>query len=90
MTDLSYSVGQLMFAALYQALGQEAFDRALREHFQTHRESGTRTDDLVRVFAEIGGPVAQRIVDDWLESTAWIDHLRKGQSLQAIFDAYRK
>jgi hypothetical protein len=89
MTDLSYSVGRLMFAALYYALGDAAFDRALRQHFQAHQSAGTRTDDLVRAFVDVGGSSARRIFDDWLESTAWVDHLREASSLDAVFDAYR-
>lgn len=90
MTDWSYSVGRVMFAALYHALGEEAFDGALRRHFQAHKAPGTRIDDLVLAFVEVGGPVAQRILDDWLESTAWVGRLREAQSLQAAFDGYRR
>ena len=90
MTDWSYSVGRLMFAALYHALGEEVFDRALYWHYQARKASGTSTDDLVRAFVDVGGPVAQRIFDDWLESTAWIERLRDSASLQAMFDGYRK
>lgn len=73
LTDYSYSVGRLMFAALYEALGEEAFDRALHKHFQMFQASGAYTDDMVRAFVDEGGPVAQRIFDDWLEFTAWLD-----------------
>ena len=90
LTDYAYSVGRLMFAALYSALGEEAFDRALRRHFQTHKTSGTRTDDLVKAFIEVGGPVAHRIFDEWLESTKWRDRLRGTPSLQAMFNYYRR
>jgi hypothetical protein len=90
MTDYSYSVGRLMFAALYESLGEEAFDSALHEHFQASQASGTRTDDMVRAFVDEGGPVAQRIFDDWLESTAWLDRLREAGSVQDRLDAYRR
>lgn len=89
LTDLSYPVGQLMFAALHHALGEETFDRALRRHFQAFKASGTRTDDLVQHFIAVGGPVARRIFDDWLESAAWVGRLRAASSVQAMFDGYR-
>lgn len=88
MTDLSYSVGRLMFAALYHVLGEETFDRALRGHFQGHRASGTRTDDLVRAFVEAGGRVAQAVFDDWLDSTDWVERLRTRPSIEDVFDRY--
>jgi hypothetical protein len=89
MTGMAYSVGKLMFAGLYHALGEHAFDRALRQHFQATQATGTHTDDLVRVFVDVGGLPARRIFDDWLESTAWVDRLREAPSLDAVFDAYR-
>ncbi len=89
MTDFSYSVGRLMFAALYAALGEEAFDRALRTHFQTFEASGTRTDDMVQAFVGEGGPAARRIFNDWLESTAWLELLREAGSAQHLLDSYR-
>lgn len=89
LTDYSYSVGRLMFAALYAALGEEAFDRALRAHFQAHRASGTRTDDMVQAFVDEGGPAARRIFDDWLDTTAWLDLLREAGSAQRLLDSYR-
>jgi hypothetical protein len=89
MTGMAYSVGKLMFAGLYHALGEHSFDRALRQHFQATQTTGTSTDDLVRAFVDVGGPPARRIFDDWLESTAWVDRLREAPSLDAVFDAYR-
>jgi aminopeptidase N len=90
MTDLSYLVGRLMFAALFHALGDEAFARALHPHYQARKASGTTTDDMVRAFVDVGGRPAQRIFDDWLESTRWVRQLRSAGSLQAMFDGYRK
>jgi hypothetical protein len=90
MTDLSYSVGRLMFAVLYHALGDEAFDQALRLHYQRHKASGTSTNDLVQAFVDVGGLVARRVFDDWLDSTAWVRRLREAGSLQAMIDGYRK
>jgi hypothetical protein len=88
MTGLSYSVGYLMFATLYHTLGEATFDRALRQHFQAHQAAGTRTDDLVHAFVEVGGPTARRIFDDWLDSTAWVDRLRHDPTLETLFDHY--
>jgi len=90
LTDYSYSVGRLMFAALYDTLGEDAFDRALRSHFQAHQASGTTTDDMVRAFVEVGGSVAELIFADWLDSTAWLSRLRDSPSIQAMFESYRR
>ena len=90
LTDFSYPVGRLMFAALYRALGQAPFDRALRQHYQSHKVSGTRTTDLVGTFVEVGGPAARRIFEGWLDSTEWVHRLRDTPSPEALFDSYRR
>jgi hypothetical protein len=89
MTDYSYSVGRLMFAALYESLGEEAFDGALRTHYQASKTRGTRTDDMVKAFVDEGGPVALRIFDDWLESAAWLNLLREAGSVRVMLEDYQ-
>lgn len=89
LTDYSYSVARLMFAAFYRTLGEEAFDRALRTHFQAHKAQGGGTDDLVKAFVAVGGAPAQRIFDDWLDSTAWLVRLRETGSVQSLLENYR-
>ena len=89
MTDFSYSVGRLMFAALYESLGEEAFDGALRTHYQASKTRGTRTDDMVQAFVDEGGPVALRIFDDWLESAAWLNLLREAGSVRVMLEDYQ-
>jgi hypothetical protein len=90
LTGHAYPVGRLMFAALYHALGEATFDRALRRHFQSTKLRGTTTDDLVETFVAVGGSPARRIFDDWLESTAWYAQLLASPSIRAVFDRYRR
>jgi aminopeptidase N len=84
MTDHSYGVGRLMFARLYEVLGEAAFDRALRRHVDATRATGSSTDALVLAFVEEGGIEARRILDDWLESTRWVAELRRAGSFAAM------
>jgi hypothetical protein len=88
LTDFSYRVGRLMFAALYATLGEEAFDRALRTHFQTYQAAGASTDDMVRAFVDEGGPAAAAIFADWLDSTAWRNRLRDAGSAREVLEGY--
>jgi aminopeptidase N len=71
-------------------MGETAFDRAVRQHLQVHASAGTTTDDLVRSFVDVGGPVAQRILDEWLETTTWTTRLRQSVSLDELFASYRR
>ena len=70
LTDLSYSVGALMFDTLYRSLGPQAFDRAYRDFFQRHRLSGGTNRERVASFERVN-PGSRRIFADWLYSTRW-------------------
>jgi hypothetical protein len=73
-TDLSYSVGALMFYLLFQAMGAESFDRAYRDFLEQHRDIGAVTDDLVAAFTR-ANPVSRRIFADWFDTAQWYARL---------------
>jgi len=88
LTDRSYSVGMLMFYALYQVLGQEAFDRAYGGFFQQHREKGGTTADLVAAFRKIS-PKCDPVFQDWLFTTRWYSLLSSGKTFSEIVEGYK-
>jgi aminopeptidase N len=75
MTDASYSVGMLMFAALDQRLGRPALDRIVGGYYQRYHETGGTTEDLVRLGRELSGGASDEIFDSWLLTTRWVDEL---------------
>ena len=87
LTDRSYSVGMLMFYALARTLGAETFDRAYREFFQQHRDSGGTTADLVAAFRRVS-PRSAPILDDWLLTPRWHRRLAAGETFQHIVAGY--
>ena len=88
-TDLSYSVGFLMFYALHDVLGAESFDRAYRGFFQRYRERGATTADLASSFRE-ADPRSAAIFSDWLLTTRWYARLRAGETLPQMMEGYRR
>jgi aminopeptidase N len=79
----------LMFYALHQVLGPDAFDRAYRDFFQRYRNSGAATAELVTVFRR-AEPRSDRIFRDWLFTTRWYTRLAAGESLRQIVEGYRQ
>lgn len=88
-TDLSYSVGFLMFYALHNLLGADAFDRAYRDYFQRNRERGATTAELAKVFRD-ADPRSERVFADWLFTTRWYSRLRAGETVAQMIEAYRR
>jgi hypothetical protein len=89
LTDLSYSVGEAMFYALYQVLGAERFDRAYRDFFQTYRETGAGSAELVASFHRTDGR-SDRILADWFATTRWFARLSAGESITRQIEAYMR
>lgn len=89
LTDLSYSVGAVMFYALYATLGPDDFDRAYREFYQRFRDSSATSADLVAAFHGVN-PAADRVFGDWFLTTRWYTRLRGGESVQQIVESYRR
>src|ERR1019366_8750189 len=87
LTDRSYSVGMLMFYALFRVLGPDAFDSAYRDFFQEHRDNGAGIADLVAAFRRASSK-SDRIFADWLFTTRWYSRLASGESLGRMIDAY--
>lgn len=89
MTDLSYTAGFLMFAALYQTLGADTFDRTYREFLQASRTTGAAAADLARAFRSADGR-SEKILDEWLFTTRWHARLAAGETMAQILASYRR
>jgi hypothetical protein len=75
MTDYSYHVGMLMFAALEERVGREALDGVVRAFYQRYHAAGATTEDLVRVAREVAGDGVDPVFERWLHTTRWADEL---------------
>jgi hypothetical protein len=89
LTGLSYRVGMLMFYALYELTGPEAFDAAIGGYFRRHRTMGGTTEAFVEFFQESTSADLEGLFDDWLRTTHWVDRLREAGSVNALIAEYR-
>jgi hypothetical protein len=88
-TDMSYSVGFLMFYTLHELLGADAFDRVYRGFFQRYREQGVTTAELAAAFREADAR-SDRVLSDWLLTTRWYARLSAGETLVQMIETYRQ
>jgi hypothetical protein len=89
LTTRAYSVGMLMFYALYQVLGAEAFDRAYRDFFQRSRAGGVTSAEMVAAFRGTDS-ASERIFAEWFLTTRWHARLTAGESMRQIVEGYRR
>jgi aminopeptidase N len=78
----------LLFHVLYRVLGAVEFDRAYRDFFQSHRNRGGTTADLVAAF-ERASNASGPIFDDWLLTTRWRSKLSAGATIDQLVETYR-
>ena len=70
MTDWSYSVGELVFATLYDLVGQEEFNRIIGGYYQRFASGGT-TRGFIEFARRSSTHDLGRFFDDWLLTTGW-------------------
>ena len=69
LTDYSYGVGELYFAALEKAIGRDALFGVLRDYYQSHPNGATVKD--FTTLLEQRFPQTATIDADWIYSTRW-------------------
>ncbi len=88
MTDQAYTLGRVMFAVLYERVGDETFHRIYRR-YRDQFAGGGRAADLEAIAREVGGADAGRIVRDWLLTTHWTSLVGPGVTVAQLAASYR-
>jgi len=88
MTDWSYSVGELMFATLYNLVGQKEFNRILGGYYQRYANAGT-TRNFVDLAKQTSSRDLTAFFDDWMFTSRWTDLLRNATSVADLEQHYR-
>jgi len=73
LTDLSYSVGMLMFEALWKHIGPKKFDRILADFLSEFRNTGATTKEFARHASAAAGETLALFFETWLFTTAWCE-----------------
>jgi hypothetical protein len=77
MTNSSYNVGLLLFAALDEHLGRELADRIIGEYYQRYHETGATTRQLVRLASALSDGRSDPVFETWMLTTRWVDELEQ-------------
>jgi hypothetical protein len=88
MTGASYSVGNIMFATLYDLAGEAQFNKIVGGYYQRFRDRGT-TRDFVTFAKRNSTRDLTRFFDDWMFTTRWTGILADVTSVKALADRYR-
>lgn len=90
MTGWSYSVGALLFHALYGLMGPEPFDDAYRDLYQSSRDGTVSVPRLEEAFVS-ADPRAAEVFSDWVHTPRWYERLCgvHDGDLERLVEAYR-
>ncbi len=73
ITDLSYTKGMLMFAILYELVGQETFNKMMGSFYHKYLEPKATADEFVVHCKSISNIDLGRFFDDWVYGTrSWM------------------
>ncbi len=75
LTDWSYPLGFLMFAALEKEIGRQALDASLRAYVQDRVRTGGTTRQLVETIEQGTSKNLQPFFDRWMFTTTWVDEV---------------
>ena len=88
MTDRSYSVGDLMFATLYDLVGESQFDRIVGGYYQQFASGGTTRD--FDAFAQRHASIdLSTFFQDWIFTTRWTELVASATSVTDLSSHYR-
>jgi hypothetical protein len=88
-TGRSYRVGALMFATLFDLVGQQEFNKIVGGYYQQFGPGGT-TRDFINFAKRTSSRDLTGFFDDWLLSTRWVDVLANSTSISDLVAHYRR
>ncbi len=89
LTDLSYSVGALLFHVLFRVAGAERFFSFYRDFYSRSVETGATANDLARAAAQTLPGRIDGLFEDWMLSARWVDVLQDAESIDDLVERYR-
>jgi len=90
LTDLSYSVGALMFDLLYRLVGPAGFNKAIGNYYQQFGEPGGTTEDFIQLISRNSPTDLSRLFEDWIYTSRWAERVVESRKLQDLLHHYEK
>jgi hypothetical protein len=88
LTGRSYGVGDLMFATLYELLGETQFNKVVGGYYQQLTNGGT-TRDFVAFAKRSASRDLSVFFEDWMFTSRWTESLTNATSIRDLADHYR-
>jgi len=90
LTDLSYSVGALMFDLLYRLVGQKEFNAIIGFFYHKYASAGATTNDFIAYANETSKFDLTDFFQDWVYTTNWYKRISEVQSISELESYYRE
>ena len=88
-TGNSYRVGSLMFATLFDLVGEQEFNRIVGGYYQQFGKGGT-TRDFIAFAGKNSSRDLSQFFDDWLLTTNWVGLVRNAGSVDELVSHYKR
>jgi aminopeptidase N len=90
LTDFSYTQGMIMFSILYSWLGEETFNKVIRNFYRDFYETGASIKDFTDLWCKVGKPKnIKAFFEDWMYTTRYADLIEKYGTLDSLVEYYR-
>jgi hypothetical protein len=88
MTDYSYTLGMVVFAAYYNLIGQDHFNRMLESFHSTYSTNGATLDEFINHCKKAAPLDLEKFFNDWIYSANGIKLVMDGETLNEIIQYY--
>ncbi|MCP4896592.1 MAG: M1 family metallopeptidase [bacterium] len=89
MTDLSYTVGRIFFAVLYDLVGEHDFNTIIGSFYQEFFEPGATTSDFLTHAQKKTRIDLDRLFNEWFQEARYSEYILSGKTVAQIADVYR-
>lgn len=89
VTDLSYSVGMLVFHVLYKLVGEHEFSKIIGSFYQKYYETGAMTDEFVNHAKQISSINLTNFFEEWVYTAKYTEYIISGLSMEEITRKYQ-
>lgn len=90
LTDLSYLVGRLFFAVMFDLVGEDDFHRIVGTFYQTYADTGASTETFLHHAQQNTKADLTRLFDEWINGIEYTRYILDGLTIEDIADIYRQ
>jgi hypothetical protein len=89
MTDYSYTLGMVVFAILYDLVGQDHFNKVIGSFYSANDSKGATLDEFINHCLKLAPLDLKRFFDDWIYSTKGIKLVVDGKTFEELIHYYK-